>query len=106
MRSSSLCSRYCLLVCPVVLCALTALPALAQPPSKKLYLEKLNVEMPHISTDKSVKYDYDIVYVRAPLVVKNKDGKEQQAPVWPDDIAAVSVTAGCRDRIRSSSWPV
>ncbi len=27
---------------------------------------KLNVNPPHISTDKSVKYDYDIVYVRAP----------------------------------------
>src|SRR5262245_54942194 len=26
----------------------------------------LNINPPHISTDKSVKYDYDIVYVRAP----------------------------------------
>src|SRR5262249_62030922 len=26
----------------------------------------LNVVIPHIATDKSVKYDYDIVYVRAP----------------------------------------
>src|SRR5262245_54899247 len=25
----------------------------------------LNVDIPHISTDKSIKYDYDIVYVRA-----------------------------------------
>ena len=32
---------------------------------KKKYLEPINVEIPHISTDKSVKYDYDIVYVRA-----------------------------------------
>jgi hypothetical protein len=31
-----------------------------------LFKDKLNVEPPHISTDKSVKYDYDIVYVRAP----------------------------------------
>ncbi len=31
-----------------------------------LFKEKLNVEPPHISTDKAVKYDYDIVYVRAP----------------------------------------
>jgi hypothetical protein len=26
----------------------------------------INVAVPHISTDKSVRYDYDIVYVRAP----------------------------------------
>lgn len=32
---------------------------------KKLYLEPINVNVPHISTDRSVKYDYDIVYVRA-----------------------------------------
>ena len=25
----------------------------------------LNVHIPHISTDKSIQYDYDIVYVRA-----------------------------------------
>lgn len=31
----------------------------------KHYTEKLNVNVPKISTDKSVKYDYDIVYVRA-----------------------------------------
>ena len=30
-----------------------------------LFLETLNVDPPHISTDKSVQYDYDIVYVRA-----------------------------------------
>src|SRR6516164_4640920 len=29
------------------------------------FLKPLNVEIPHISTDKSIKYDYDIVYVRA-----------------------------------------
>ncbi len=32
---------------------------------KKLYLDPINVNIPHISTDKSVNYDYDIVYVRA-----------------------------------------
>lgn len=32
---------------------------------KKLYLDPINVDIPHISTDKTVKYDYDIVYVRA-----------------------------------------
>jgi hypothetical protein len=29
------------------------------------FLEPLNVKIPHISTDKSIQYDYDIVYVRA-----------------------------------------
>lgn len=41
----------------------------AKPPSgdkEKLYLDPINVDPPHISTDPTVKYDYDIVYVRAP----------------------------------------
>jgi len=32
---------------------------------EELFTETLDVEVPHISTDKSVNYDYDIVYVRA-----------------------------------------
>src|SRR5437879_4886028 len=44
----------------------------------------LRVDPPRISTDKTVKYDYDIVYVRAPRFVKGKDGKDHQAQVWPD----------------------
>ena len=32
--------------------------------------------------------------------------RRDEAPVWPDDIAAVSATAGWRDSRRSSSWPV
>src|SRR5262249_5252890 len=41
--------------------------AVAAPADKKeeLFKETLNVTPPHISTDKSVKYDYDIAYVRA-----------------------------------------
>ncbi len=35
-------------------------------PKEEKYLDPINVEVPHISTDKSVKLDYDIVYVRAP----------------------------------------
>jgi hypothetical protein len=31
-----------------------------------LYSDPIDVRVPHISTDKSVRYDYDIVYVRAP----------------------------------------
>jgi hypothetical protein len=44
----------------------------------------LNVKPKPIAEDKSVKYDYDIVYVRAPRTVKDKDGKERPAPVWPE----------------------
>jgi Hydrazine synthase alpha subunit middle domain len=44
----------------------------------------LHVDPPHISADKTIKYDYDIVYVRAPRVVPGKDGREQPAPVWPN----------------------
>ena len=34
----------------------------------------LNVIPPHISTDKAIKYDYDIVYVRAPRYGDEKRG--------------------------------
>ena len=34
-------------------------------PKEEQYLDPINVEVPNISTDKSVKYDYDIAYVRA-----------------------------------------
>lgn len=33
---------------------------------KKLYKEVINVKVPNITADKDIKYDYDIVYVRAP----------------------------------------
>jgi hypothetical protein len=62
MRFLSPLSRFCLLASAALL---VAGPAHGQEPKKKLYLDKLNVDPPHISTDKSVKYDYDIVYVRA-----------------------------------------
>jgi len=39
-------------------------PILAQE-QKKLYLEPINTVIPHISTDKTIKYNYDIIYVRA-----------------------------------------
>ena len=46
------------------------LPLLAQDKQPPIVL---NINPPHISTDKSVKYDYDIVYVRGP---RRTDGKE------------------------------
>jgi hypothetical protein len=45
---------------------IAAAPGLAQHREKpRLYLDPINVNVPHISTDNSVTYDYDIVYVRA-----------------------------------------
>src|SRR5262245_47430186 len=44
----------------------------------------LRVDPPPLSTDRTIKYDYNIVYVRAPRFVKDKDGKDRQAQVWPN----------------------
>lgn len=54
----------------IVLLALAGLFLLSTTPlisqdKEELFLEPLNVKVPHISTDKTVQYDYDIVYVRA-----------------------------------------
>jgi hypothetical protein len=43
-----------------------ALCCMAAAEDEPLFLQKLNVDPPHISTDKSIRYDYDIVYVRGP----------------------------------------
>jgi hypothetical protein len=50
----------------------------AQAPKTPLYKEALSIQPPHISTDTSVKYDYDIVYVRAP---RGENGKGRWAEV-------------------------
>jgi hypothetical protein len=56
-----------LLLCGlVVVGGLCVLPATGQTKKEKLYLDPINVKVPHISTDKTVRYDFDIVYVRAP----------------------------------------
>src|SRR5262249_39438346 len=47
-------------------------------------LRPLRVDPPHVSTDKTVKYDYDIVYVRAPRTVKGPRDGWRLAMVWPD----------------------
>ncbi len=48
------------------LLATLALVAPAAPERETLFNSPLNVNPPHISTDKAVNYDYDIVYVRTP----------------------------------------
>jgi hypothetical protein len=50
----------------LALTALAVVPALGQPQKEQLFLDPLNVNVPHISTDKSVRYDYNIVYIRTP----------------------------------------
>jgi Hydrazine synthase alpha subunit middle domain len=52
---------------PVVIVTLLlgVLPAGSQEKKEPLFLDPIDVKVPPISTDKTVKYDYDIVYVRA-----------------------------------------
>lgn len=40
-------------------------PVLLGAEEEQRFIESLDVDIPHISTDKSINYDYDIVYVRA-----------------------------------------
>src|SRR6185436_6239076 len=53
----------------------------------------LRVDPAPVASDKSVKYDYDIVYVRAPRVAPGRGGKEQLAMVWPDASAPFNMRA-------------
>ena len=57
-----------------------AVAALAAPADDKepLFPQRLNVNPPPIATDKTVKYDYDIVYVRAPA-----QGRRRPQPSGP-----------------------
>ncbi len=45
---------------------LAAIPLAGQDHKEKLYLDPVNVRVPSIATDPSIRYDFDIVYVRAP----------------------------------------
>lgn len=56
---------FCLIL-GFVLAGAPAAVALAQKLPDKRYTEALNMNPPHIKTDKSVRYDFDIIYVRAP----------------------------------------
>src|SRR6185312_13427329 len=48
------------------LVAIASLPVVAQQKKPERFLEPIDVKVPPIATDKAVKYDYDIVYVRTP----------------------------------------
>lgn len=54
---------------------------------------RLRVDPPHISTDKTIRYEYDIVYVRAPRFTTGPDGKERPAQVWPNAESPESLRA-------------
>jgi hypothetical protein len=58
--------RASLLPAGIVTLLLGVLPAGSQEKKEPLFLDPINVTVPPISTDKTIKYDYDIVYVRAP----------------------------------------
>ncbi|MFM8272395.1 MAG: hypothetical protein ACKODX_08675, partial [Gemmata sp.] len=49
---------------PFLALALLAGVGLAAPETRLTGV--INIDPPHISTDKTVKYDFDVVYVRAP----------------------------------------
>lgn len=49
---------------------------------------KLNIEVPHVSTDKSVTWDYDIVYVRAPRF------GDEKATRWAEVFNPLNVDPG------------
>src|SRR5262245_999790 len=51
----------------------------AQPEKQPRFLGPLEMTVPHISKDRSVKWDYPIVYVRAPR--KHADGRSRWAEV-------------------------
>jgi hypothetical protein len=71
--------RLAVLVGGGVLVSCQPLPGQDKPPQRPL-----RVNPPPIATDKTIRYDYDIVYVRAPRFVKDAGGKEQPAQVWPN----------------------
>jgi hypothetical protein len=77
--------RSCLLICVFPFLAVLSWAA----PPEKLYKNDLNVNPPHISTDKSVKYDYDIVYVRA-----KRAGDKVHKRFYTDIAAPIHLEAG------------
>src|SRR6516225_10133129 len=48
-----------------------------------------NITIPKISTDRTIKYDYDIVYVRTP-----RKGNAPHSSRWPDASLPLNVDAG------------
>jgi hypothetical protein len=65
------------------------LVSLAAAPKEPLFLKDLETKIPHVSTDKSVKYNYDIVYVRA-----KRAGDEKHKRFYADFSQPVTMEPG------------
>jgi hypothetical protein len=77
--------RYLLPVCLALLAGFL----FAQKPEPPKYLEPVNVVIPHVTTDKSITYDYDIVYVRA-----KRAGDKVHKRFFTDFSSPVTLEAG------------
>src|SRR6266576_133630 len=62
-------------------------------PARKETPKALDVNPKPLTSDPSVKVDYDIVYVRAPRFVKSRDGKEHVS-AWPEIGHPTNINAG------------
>ncbi len=69
--------------CALALAFATSLRADDEPLSKRYGKVPLDAEPKPVATDPSIKIDYDIVYVRAPRFVKERDGRERPSK-WPE----------------------
>ena len=69
-------------ILPFVICLPFAAALLAAPPDPALPPPKIDPVPKPLASDKSVKIDYDIVYVRAPRFVM-RNGKERPS-AWPE----------------------
>ena len=71
-----------------LLILLVAVPILSADEGDKRYADPIDLNVPHISTDTSVAYDYDVVYVRVPR--KGDDVVSK----WPEIAHPVSMDPG------------
>src|SRR5262249_48051169 len=69
-----------------LLCGLWPTSSLADKPSRK---GPFNIVVPKVATDPTIKYDYDIVYVRTP-----QKGNAPHSSRWPDASLPLNVDAG------------
>ena len=77
---------------PVALCVSFAAMLLAAPPDPALPAPRIDPVPKSLASDKTVKIDYDIVYVRAPRFVM-KNGKERPS-AWPEIGHPTNIDAG------------
>lgn len=75
---------FAVLICGLVSFQLDTTTA-AEP---ELYPDPIRMDVPHVTGDKSVKYDYDIVYVRAPRYGDKKNTR------WPEIVNPAQMEPG------------